>query len=422
MANRGTGPKRQHMYYGWWIVIASFATGLYVSGVVMYGFTAIVEPVVQEFGWSYASVSVASSLRGAETGLLAPLAGMLVDRWGARPLVFLGGIATAGGLFLLSKATSLSVFYGAFALMAVGLSCCTATVLVTTVNRWFRYRAGLATGIAVSGFGMGGLMLPLMVSLISQYGWRDTIAVLALGALVLLLPVSVVFRPSPPEPTVGADGVGSGHHYVPQQNQRHRALLGHRAQAPIHALVSRRAFWFLALAFTGHGLAVMTITAHIMPYLSSIGLTRTVAGLAATGIPLLSVAGRLGLGWASDRVSTKRSCAAAYAVMGIGACLLALASWFGLWTLVPAVVLFGLGYGGIISIRPVLIGRWFGMERFGSLLGLFIGIGMTGAMAGPPLAGWLYDTTGEYSGAWFVLAAILVVCGCLVLAADSNAG
>ncbi len=106
--------KRLNVFYGWWIVAASFFIGVFIVGVIFYGFTAIFEPIAQETGWSYAQVSLAASLRGMEMGILAPLVGILVDRLGPRRLIFSGGIFAALGLFLLSKATSLPMLYGAY--------------------------------------------------------------------------------------------------------------------------------------------------------------------------------------------------------------------------------------------------------------------------------------------------------------------
>ena len=80
------------LFYGWWIVFACFVISLYVSSVIFFGFTAFFEPIVKEFGWSYAQVSLATSLRGLEMGIFAPVLGFLVDHYGARKLLFLGHI------------------------------------------------------------------------------------------------------------------------------------------------------------------------------------------------------------------------------------------------------------------------------------------------------------------------------------------
>ncbi|MCK4962753.1 MAG: MFS transporter, partial [Anaerolineales bacterium] len=162
------------IYYGWWIVGASVLVAMYAGGVVFYGFTAIFEPIANDMGWSYAQISLAASLRGLELGLLAPLTGILTDRLGPRRLIFSGAIITAVGLFLLSRTTSLAMFYGAFALIAVGMSATTLTVLMTAIANWFRLRVSIASGIANSGFGLAGLLVPVIVKLLEIYDWRMT--------------------------------------------------------------------------------------------------------------------------------------------------------------------------------------------------------------------------------------------------------
>lgn len=73
----------ERIYYGWWIVLANFTIVFYVAGTIFYGFTAFIEPLVPEFGWSYTQVSLVFSIRGLEMGILAPVVGLLVDRFGS---------------------------------------------------------------------------------------------------------------------------------------------------------------------------------------------------------------------------------------------------------------------------------------------------------------------------------------------------
>jgi len=114
--------KHPRVFYGWWVVGSCFLVALYVGGVIFYGFTAIFEPIADEFGWSYTQISLAASLRGLEVGLLSPFIGILVDRWGPRKLIFGGAIILGSGFILLSRTGSLGIFYGAFILIAIGVS------------------------------------------------------------------------------------------------------------------------------------------------------------------------------------------------------------------------------------------------------------------------------------------------------------
>ena len=91
--------KFPRVFYGWYVVGACLLISLFTAGIIFFGFTAVFEPIEKEFHWSYAQISLAASLRGLEIGILAPLTGILVDRWGPRKLVF-------GGAFLLALALS----------------------------------------------------------------------------------------------------------------------------------------------------------------------------------------------------------------------------------------------------------------------------------------------------------------------------
>ncbi|MFC2048338.1 MFS transporter, partial [Chloroflexota bacterium] len=189
--------KRPKVFYGWWIVGACFFIKVCVTGTVPLGFTAVFEPLAKEFGWSYAQISLAASLRGLEEGILAPLAGFLVDRWGPRRLMFGGGILIFLGFLLFSRVSSLGMFYGTFVLIAIGTSACTDPVPVTAVAYWFRKKMNMAIGIASSGVGLGGFLVPIASMLIDTLGWRTAVFILGLGVLIIVLPLSLLLRHKP---------------------------------------------------------------------------------------------------------------------------------------------------------------------------------------------------------------------------------
>ena len=189
----------KRIFYGWWVVFACFLISLYVGTIIFYGFTAFIEPLVREFGWSYAQVSFAASLRGIEAGIFYPVAGFLVDRFGPRRVIFCGTIVAGIALILLSFTQSLVMFYGAFVLLAIGTSGCTDVVNMSAVANWFKKKVGKALGLMSTGFGVGGLLIPLIVWLIDSHGWRTTLILLGLGMWSLGVPLSLVVRNRPEE-------------------------------------------------------------------------------------------------------------------------------------------------------------------------------------------------------------------------------
>lgn len=397
--------KPHRVFYGWWIVGACFFIALYTGGAVFYGFTAVFEPIAKDFGWSYTQISLAASLRGLEWGVLAPFIGILVDRWGPRRLLFGGAIITSMGLLLLSRTTSLSEFYGAFILLAIGTSTCSSTVLMPAVANWFRRKIGLATGIMVCGYGFSGLLVPVMVRLIDMQGWQATMAILAGGMLVICLPLSLLVRHKPEQYGYQPDGEVDGAVILDD-----RLVPAETAEVDITARQALKSstFWHITLALLCQMVILSAVITHVMPYLATIGVTRAKSSLIASAIPLASIGGRLGLGWLGDKVNKKWVMAGAFAMTCGGLLCFGFASLENIWLLVPFLILFGIGYGGNNTLRASMLREFFGRSNFGAIHGFTIGVMALGTIAGPPLAGHVYDNWGSYQVIWFVFAGLAV--------------
>jgi len=165
-------------------------------------------------------------------------------------------------------------------------------------------------------------------------------------------------------------------------------------------------FWRIALAFTCHGLLVQAVVTHLMPYLSSVGINRAVAGLVATVVPLTSIGGRLSIGWLGDKTDKRRVLALSFAMMGLGLLCFSRTSSNSVWLLVFFVILFAIGYGGGFASRPALVREYFGRANFGTVFGLLMGINMIGGILGPFLAGWVFDNWHSYQGIWYIFAGL----------------
>jgi len=395
--------KTKKIFYGWWVVVACLFIWLLRSGFVNLGFTGFFEPIVNEFGWSYTQISFAASLRGMEAGILAPLFGLVVDRWGPRRLMF-GGIFVIGiGLILLGYTTSLGMYYGAFVLVAIGMSSSSSTVAMTAAANWFRRKLGIVTGIMTSGFALGGLLVPVVVRLIDILGWRTAIFILGLIILLVGLPLSLLFRHKPEQ-----------YGYLPDGEQINTVTL-HKDPLPVYTAdidigakqaLKSRALWHIGLAMAFLHLVFSTTILHVMPYLSSVGIARSTSSLMAMGIPLVSIIGRLGSGWLSDTFNKRLVASGCLAAVSLGMLLFSYVSNEVIWLLVPSIVLFGIGYGGTATMRYPLLVEYFGRSRFGTILGFIMAMSALGSIIGPLFAGWVFDTWGSYSAVWLIYACL----------------
>ena len=178
--------------------------------------------------------------------------------------------------------------------------------------------------------------------------------------------------------------------------------------SPRQALASR-AFWHIALALMCQHLVLMATITHVMPYLSSIGIARSTSSLVASAVPLASIVGRIGFGCFSDRVDNRWLSTAGFAMMSLGMLFFSYADGVETWPLVPFFILFGIGYGGLNTMRVVLLSTYFGNRRFGTIYGFAEGIMMVGSVIGPAIAGRVYDNQGSYEGIWFIFAGLSVV-------------
>jgi sugar phosphate permease len=398
-------------FYGWWIVIACFSIALYVGGVLVYGFTAFFEPIVAEFGWSHTQVSVAFSLRGLEMGILAPLIGFLVDRYGSQKLVFSGALTVGSALILLSLTDSLFMFYGAFILLALGASGCASTVLMAAVAPWFRRNVGKAMGLVACGFGAGGILIPVIVWLIDVYGWRTSLVILGLVMWGVGIPLSFLIRHRPEQYGYFPDGEMSADVRSDKQGQDidEEVCFGEALRS--------RSFWLIGIAETIRIMVALAVITHVMPYLTSMGMPRASAGLIATSIPLLSIIGRLGFGWLGDVFEKRYVLAVVYCIFGLGT--FAFSYIHEKWFILLFLLLFSPALGGGVSLRSAIVREYFGRMAFGRLFGVITGMAAIGGVIGPSFAGWTFDSLGSYRPVWIVFAGTVTIAMVLALRLES---
>ncbi|MEI7671230.1 MAG: MFS transporter [Deltaproteobacteria bacterium] len=383
-----------HIFYGWWIVLACFIIGLYTGGIIFYGFTAFIDPLVREFGWSYTQVSFALSLRGIEMSFLSPLVGFLVDRYGPRRLVFLGVITIGLGFFMMSATQSLWMFYASFVLIAFGGGGCTAVVFMRVVTNWFQRKVGLALGVMASGFGASGFIVPLIVYLIDAFGWRVAMILLGVGTLSFCIPLAFIIRDTPESCGLQPDGRKGD---LPVAGLSGKSE-GDTGDFRLGEALKHRAFLALAVSEFLRMMAVAALVTHIMPYLNLIHVPRATAGLITGAIAVLSIFGRFGLGWLADLFDKRIIMVAAFSLLSLGFFLFCYVDIP--WVMIAFLIVFPVGFGGTVVLRGVILREYFGRQAFGRLLGIVMGAAAAGGMIGPTLAGFIFDTTGSYHYTW----------------------
>ncbi|MFH1568968.1 MAG: MFS transporter [Gemmatimonadota bacterium] len=221
--------RPSEVFYGWWIVAGGFTIQMLNGALLFHAFSAYVLPLQAEFGWNRTQLSGAFSMARAESGILGPIQGWLIDRYGPRRIMRIGTVLFAAGFFFFGRADSIYSFYGAFAVIALGSSLGGFMPITATVTSWFRRWRATALGLMLAGMGAGGLMLPGVVWLLNTHGWRAAAQGSALLILAVGLPATQLMRRRPPEVS-GGTGESTNRHRLARSARRTHALpCRHRA-------------------------------------------------------------------------------------------------------------------------------------------------------------------------------------------------
>jgi MFS family permease len=392
---------RSRVFYGWWMVAAGFGIQLMTGGLMNQAYGAYVVLLREEFGWSKTMLSAGFSMARFESGLLGPVEGWLIDRFGPRTVMRFGLVIFAIGFMALSQIDSLLTFYLAFFCMALGSSLGGFLPLTVSVVNWFRRRRATALATMQTGFAVGGLCIPLVVLSLETFGWRTT--AFASGVLILLiaLPLSSIIRHRPEDYGLEVDG---GPEEAPDKRNGSRPQEEPIDFQPREA-VRTPAFWLISL---GHGSALLVVSAvmvHLVSHLNeNLGYSLSTAGLVVALMTAMQVTGQITGGFLGDRFSKRLIAAACMGAHMTGLLLVAYA------TTLPMVIAFAVLHGLAWGIRGPLMqairADYFGRASFGVILGLSTMIVMFGNVSGPLVAGALADSTGSYEAGFTVLACL----------------
>jgi MFS transporter, OFA family, oxalate/formate antiporter len=395
--------------YEGWLVVGSFALLIVMIGTAFfYGFGTIFTPVIADFGWSNAQVSLAFALRSEVGGIAAPAIGLTIDRFGPQRSLFAGVVISAAGIFGMSYMQNLWQFYFAMFVIAVGVSASGGPVGMVATATWFERRRGQALSFLTVGGGVAGLGVPVVAWLVESLGWRDALRALAGAILAVGLFATSNVRSRPVGHHQPLDGAATG----PMDEGPHD--MAHWGVPPRQVMLSR-AFLAIAMSQATVGFATVALIVHIIPFMESQGVSKTAAASAVTVYTLVSLVGRLGCGYLADRFSKRLVLAGACAVVAVGMPLLAVTTTLTGTLLV--MVLIAPGFGGTIPVRPAVLADYFGTRYFGTVNGAMTLVQTLGSFFGPWLVGALVDATGAYTVGWLVCAAFAALSVPLMLLA-----
>jgi len=248
-------------------------------------------------------------------------------------------------------------------------------------------------------------MTPILNRLIGTNGWRSTLVIVGIATYIIGIPLSLVVRHRP-EPYGYLPDNALHRNQRESEEEKDRITTEQEASAVreigVREALKDRNFWLMMIFGFGTSFSITATTVHLMPFLTSVGITEGLAALTMLGITGSSLIGRLGFAWLGDKHSKKHLLAMAATLQTIGVFIFAHIT--SPWMIIPFLLTFGPGYGGPIPLQPALQADYFGTKAFASLRGVYSISWTIPGIIGPLLAGWIYDVQGSYKLAFIIFA------------------
>ena len=389
------------VFFGWWIVLASAGLQWLVALTWLQSFGAYAVLLQADFGWSMSVLSIAFALSRLETGLLGPIQGWLVDRYGPRRILVTGFLFLGAGFLAFSQIHSIPSYIVAVILIALGSSLGGFPTLMVAIISWFKVHRSKAIAWSQMGYGVGGLCIPLIVFGLEEQGWRTVAFLSAIAVVALGVPMVWLIRRHPEGMGEHADGISP--------LEADEVVDEKRTIEPIHRDFTWRqalrtpAFWLLSI---GHGLSLLAVSsmiAHLIPHLTtSLDYSLVEAGFAFSIMTSMQMLGVFLGGFLGDYFNKRITIG--FCMIGHFIGLIALINATNFYWIVVFAVFHGFGWGIRAPIIVALRADYFGSKSFGTIIGISSLIAMIGMTTGPLLCGILFDIYGNYRLAFGIIA------------------
>ena len=359
-------------------------------------------------------VAGAFALANITAAILAPLMGILADKYGPRIMVFLSGLFTGGTYLIISGTGALWQFYMAFAFsMGIGKSTSWGSV-GPTISRWFVVKRGLAQGIVQAGAGLGTIIFPILATyLILTHNWRFAYFILGILIVVLIGSMSLIYRRSPH--SMGLQPDGNTH---PPAEESSDKKPGSSSSTPIYKsfeksftlkqALATKSFRLLAFIAMVSNFTQQLVLVHLVPHATDVGFSPALAATFMSVLGIANIAGKITMGIVSDRIVRRNSLIISFSLAAGMLFWLIIAR--DAWAFYLFAAIYGFAYGSWIPMFPAIAGDLFGLGALGAIYGVIASSNSLGGALGPFLAGYIFDITQSYNYA-FITAAVTLITG-----------
>ena len=386
-------------YYGWIIALyGNFIIGL-SSLTGMHGTGFFLKAFESKYNWSRTLISGASAFARAETALFGPIEGYILDKFGARKVMTIGFVVSAFGFYLLSSTTTVLSLYVSYFFMSFGTAIAGWLPIIALMNAWFNKKKTFAMAMSMNGVHIAGWAAALLAFSIQNYGIRQTTFVISLIFLCFSPLSYLIVR----DKTVQAASAIINN----DKSERKRFSLKINLSPKIKYGLTHKPFWMISIAHMSSTASVVTLGVHLPAHITDIGYSTVQAGYIVMIYSTVALFSQIIGGYLGDRLVKKYVLTAFIIIQSIGLFILSFVrNIVGIFVFS---IFYGVAFGGRNPLFTSIRGDYFDRTVFATFFGLSGLIINIGTVSSPVLTGYLFDTKGDYSIAFFILGIMALI-------------
>ncbi|MAM26548.1 MAG: hypothetical protein CL704_01215 [Chloroflexi bacterium] len=386
-------------YYGWiialygnFIIALSSLTGMHGTGFFLKAFES-------KYNWSRTLISGASAFARAETALFGPVEGFILDKFGARKVMTIGFVVSAFGFYLLSSTTTILSLYISYIFMSFGTAIAGWLPIITLMNAWFDKKKTFAMAMSMNGVHFAGWGAAVLAFSIQNYGIRQTTFVIALIFLCFSPLSYLIVR----DKTIKNSDTKINN----DKSERKKFSLKINLSPKIKYGLTHKPFWMISIAHMSSTASVVTLGVHLPAHITDIGYSTVQAGYIVMVYSTVGLFAQIIGGYLGDRLVKKYVLTVFLIIQSFGLFILSFVR--NISGIIVFSIVYGVAFGGRNPLFTSIRGDYFDRTVFATFFGFSGLIINIGTVTSPVLTGYLFDTKGDYSIAFFILGIMALI-------------
>ena len=383
-------------YPGWNIAIVSFISIGTILGTTQFVFGLFIIPFEKEFGWTRTEVNIALTFGGITSSLASPFVGNTLDKYGPKKTMIISTFLVAIGFLLRSQTQNILSLYFFTILMFLGVPGSTIMPASKLIITWFPKTTGRMMGGVTSGNNLGSAFaVPAVATLLTIFGWRATHLIIGVVILFLLLIILAIVKDDNKKLI----------------SRKYPSLEDNKSISSksnfVENIYNSPIFWLIIFGMTFQQFLRFGVVSQLIPHFDQIGLSLSMASALMVLLSIGGASSKLIFGPLSEIITARIAFIAIMFLQTIGLFILIFSeSIIFIWL---SISVMGLGMGGVGALTPLVLSEIFGTKNLGQIIGVSrVGL-IVPAIAGPILAGLIYDNYNSYNYMFWIMIILLFI-------------